>query len=347
MSTDQADATAAPTAGQAPEPATAALRPVDGFLEALDDVLTTSTAPSIPAPTSDPLPATDPAPTVAPDPGVEAPAAPAPAPKPAERDWWDPLYQHDTADLDTFTGNLPKPATKASEAPPRPAYAPDVQDDATDDEDQEQPAAPTTDDDGDEEPQPKWGGRWRLRKADQDDDEVETPARTTTEAGASPTQDSTHGAARAKRLGRARAEASFGFLHPTRGPKLLFAASAYGMGRGLHLDDRVTALMADAHQYALPITGCAFAGGVLCLSTGTKGGAVIFIGSLGLIGTLTLADPARVVGGAVALGCFTAYRLFRRWIGRYGDQWPWKGVAWAAFVPTATSTVAFLLYGTN
>jgi hypothetical protein len=42
------------------------------------------------------------------------------APAASDEDWWDPLYRHDRADQDTFTGNLP------DDAPPRPPHPPAV-----------------------------------------------------------------------------------------------------------------------------------------------------------------------------------------------------------------------------
>ncbi|MFI7278513.1 hypothetical protein [Streptomyces sp. NPDC049879] len=365
MSTDQAEA-AAPAVEEAPaaEAKTTPKRDVDDFLADLDDVLATSAAPTIPAPATEQVP--DAAATM-PDvdldldvvePEPEAPAAPAPAPEPTpapHADWWNDVYKDDRADQDTFTGNAPS-APVAAPAPPRPDYAPDVPAAAApapaEDDDQDQVAVEAEDAD-DEEPAPK-RRRWSLRKPGQDtaDDEADDDEEDDDAPAKAPKVQKTKGSgggqsAAGKEFKAAAQAATSGFLHSQRGGKAVFAASAFGLGWGLHLDDRVTDLMVHAHQYAIPITGCALLGGLVCLATGTKGGAAIFVGSLGLITALTMVDPARVVGGGVALGCFTAYRFLRRWLGNYGDQWPWKAVTWFAFVPTAASTVAVLLYGTN
>ncbi|BFO23026.1 hypothetical protein SHKM778_94140 (plasmid) [Streptomyces sp. KM77-8] len=105
--------------------------------------------------------------------------------------------------------------------------------------------------------------------------------------------------------------------------------------------------MVHAGQYATPVAGCALGAGVLGLAMRSRLGGVVFVSSLGLITALQMARPAWVVGGGVALGLQIAYRVVRGWVGHYGDKWPWKGVVWAAHVPAATATVAFLLYGTN
>ncbi|MDF3303378.1 hypothetical protein P3H78_33200, partial [Streptomyces sp. K1PA1] len=121
MSTDQVEA-AAPTVGDAPEAESpkGPVREVNDFLADLDNVLATSTAPSIPAPAAEPDPPPDAASTMpdvdldldvdrpvepapAPDAAPPAPAA-APAPAPPAKDWWDDVYRHDAADQDTFTG---------------------------------------------------------------------------------------------------------------------------------------------------------------------------------------------------------------------------------------------------
>lgn len=119
------------------------------------------------------------------------------------------------------------------------------------------------------------------------------------------------------------------------------------MGWGLHLDDWVTGLLAQADQYATPVAGCALGLGVLGLATRSKLGGVVFVSSLVLITALQMARPAWVVGGGISLGLQIAYRMVRGWVGPYGERWPWKGVVWAAHIPAATATVASLLYGTN
>jgi hypothetical protein len=98
--------------GTAESSDTAPVRNVDDFLADLDDVLAEQAAPA--APVAEPAPAEAPVPAPAPaEPVQTAPAA-------SDEDWWDPLYRHDRADQDTFTGNLPE------DAPPRPPHPPVV-----------------------------------------------------------------------------------------------------------------------------------------------------------------------------------------------------------------------------
>lgn len=348
------------TVDEAPasEPAAPA-RGVDDFLADLDDVLATSTAPTIPAAEPEPEPdaaatmpdvdlALDTAGTAA---DTAPAAAPAPAPAAPAKDWWNDIYQDDAADQDTFTGNIPAAApTPAPVAtPPKPSHAPDAPGDQ--DQDDIDKANDAADEDGDDQaPAKKW---WLVKKksgddaqddeADDDcdedgDDETPAPAGktggqfTAAVKNAGPLVDRSKGG---------------GLVNNPRGRQVLYAGTAYAMGWSLGWDDRLTDLMAQSAHYAIPVTGCALGAGVLGLATGTKFGGVVFVSSLALLTALTMADPARVVGGGVALGCQIAYRFVRGWVGHYGDKWPWKGVVWAAHVPAATATVAFLLYGTN
>ncbi|MFD3716148.1 hypothetical protein [Streptomyces sp. NPDC058677] len=335
---------------QVPE---AGVRDVSDFLADLDDVLATSTAPTIPAPAAEPDPEPDAAATMpdvdldldVADADTEPTAAPVQPPAPATpaRDWWNEVYQADTADLDTFTGNMPAPAP----APPTPKNAsaadpaqPVVEEDGEDGED------------GDEAPEPKktrtW---WKKDQATQDDDGDETdPDETGTDEAPEPAA-TTGGrfAAAVKKAGPVIAGTADGggLINNPRGRQVVFAGTAYAVGWGLHLDDWVTGLLAQADQYATPVAGCALGLGVLCLATRSKLGGVVFMSSLGLITALQMARPAWVVGGGISLGLQLAYRMVRGWVGPYGERWPWKGVVWAAHIPAATATVASLLYGTN
>ncbi|MFJ5804033.1 hypothetical protein [Streptomyces decoyicus] len=350
MSTDQAEA-ASSTVDEAPAPEPAApARGVDDFLADLDEVLATSTAPTIPAPAAEPDPESDAAATM-PDVDlaldVAGPAAaPTPAPAAPAKDWWNDVYQDDAADQDTFTGNIPAaaPAPAPVATPPNPSHAPDALGDQ--DQDDVDKAEDAADEDGDDQaPAKKW---WLVKKKSADDvqdDEVdedcdEAPAPTGKTGGQFTAAVKNAGPVVHKSKGG-------GLVNNPRGRQVLFAGTAYAMGWGLGWDDRLTDLMAQSAHYAIPVTGCALGAGVLGLATGTKFGGVVFVSSLALLTALTMADPARVVGGGVAVGCHIAYRFFRRWVGHYRDKWPWKGVVWAAHVPAATATVAFLLYGTN
>ncbi|MFF6852771.1 hypothetical protein [Streptomyces antimycoticus] len=327
MSTSQTEATA-PAAGEAP----ASERPprdVDDFLAELDTVLAESNAPTIPAQTAEPLPASEAAATVPEaesDLGLVKPPAAAPEPTadpvPAARvkDWWTDVYQDDRADQDTFTGNAPPPA---STIPPKPTHAPDVAADQDADDDQDDGA----DDD----------------QADEDDDQAdedEAPAKTRfpKKGGRKKATEAAGGAAVA---------AGNGLINNPKGRRVIFAGTAYGMGWSLGLDDWVTGLMTHAEQYALPVAGCALYAGVIGLATRSRFGAFVFVSSLALIAAQAMVEPARIVGGGLVLGFHIAYRLVRHWVGHHGAKWPWKGVLWAAHVPAATATVAFLLYGTN
>ncbi|MCX5207506.1 hypothetical protein OG897_39650 [Streptomyces sp. NBC_00237] len=339
----------------------AGVRDVSDFLADLDDVLATSTAPTIPAPATEPDPEPDAAATmpdvaldldmVGPDADTDkepvaaealAPApveAPAPAARPPAlaKDWWNDVYKDDAADQDTFTGNAPAPAV----APPPPKHAPAAapaqpvaEGDDADDEDG---------DDEDEAPEPKKTRTGRKKEQDAEDAEAGTDE--------APEPATTGGriVAAVKKAGPVVAGTANGggLINNPRGRQTVFAGTAYAAGWGLHLDDWVTGLMAHADQYATPVAGCALGLGVLGLATRSKLGGVVFVSSLGLITALQMARPAWVVGGGVALGLQLAYRMVRGWVGHYGDKWPWKGVVWAAHVPAATATVAFLLYGTN
>lgn len=328
----------------------AGVRDVNDFLADLDDVLATSTAPTIPAPATEPDPEPDAAATM-PDvdldldvagPDTDADTAPvvASAPAPVEvsapaapaKDWWNEVYKADTADLDTFTGNTPAPATPAA--------------------DPAQPVADEDDEDGEDgedrdEPEPKKARAWRKKdQATQDDDGDETGTDETPEPAVT-----TGGrfVAAVKKAGPVVAGTANGggLINNPRGRQVVFAGTAYAVGWGLHLDDWVTGLLAQADQYATPVAGCALGLGVLGLATRSKLGGVVFVSSLGLITALQMTRPAWVVGGGISLGLQIAYRMVRGWVGPYGERWPWKGVVWAAHIPAATATVASLLYGTN
>lgn len=351
---------------QVPE---AGVRDVSDFLADLDAVLATSTAPTIPAPATEPEPepepdaaatmpdvdldlnvvgpdadtdtepvvadATAPAPVEAPAP-VQAPAPAARPPAPA-KDWWNDVYKDDAADQDTFTGNAPAPAV----APPPPKHAPAaapaqpvVEGDDADDEDG---------DDQDEAPEPKKTRTGRKKDQDAEDDEAGT------DEAPEPTTTGGRIVAAVKKAGPVVAGTANGggLINNPRGRQVVFAGTAYAVGWGLHLDDWVTGLLAQADQYATPVAGCALGLGILGLATRSKLGGVVFVSSLGLITVLQMARPAWVVGGGISLGLQIAYRMVRGWVGPHGERWPWKGVVWAAHIPAATATVASILYGTN
>ncbi|MFJ6669434.1 hypothetical protein [Streptomyces sp. NPDC091383] len=336
------------------------VRDVNDFLADLDDVLATSTAPAIPAPATEPEPdaaatmpdvdldldvvntdtAVDTAPAAAAPAPVQPPApVEAPAPAAPAKDWWNDVYKDDAADQDTFTGNVPAPPVVPPPPKNAPATAPAqpvVEEDA-DDEDAE---------DQQDEPEAKKTRTWRKKdKAAQEEDVEEG------DADEAPAPATTGGrfAAAVKNAGPviAGTTAGGGLINNPRGRQVVFAGTAYAAGWSLHLDDWVTGLMAHADQYATPVAGCALGFGVLGLAMRSKLGGVVFVSSLGLITAVQMARPAWVVGGGVALGLQIAYRAVRGWAGHYGDKWPWKAVVWAAHVPAATATVAFLLYGTN
>ncbi|MEU1076450.1 MULTISPECIES: hypothetical protein [unclassified Streptomyces] len=363
MSTDQVEA-AAPTVGEAPEKESTRgpVREVNDFLADLDNVLATSTAPSIPAPTAEPDPAPDAAATmpdvdldlevdrpVEPVPGpVAAQPAPVAAPAPARPadDWWTDVYQDDAADQDTFTGNVPArrpapvatpPMSKDTAAPDQPVAAEDGADDADGGDHDER-----------HEPKKIWAW-WKKDHAVQDGDPDEPDAEEADDKEAPAPSAAGGFTAAVKNAGPVIAGTvnGGGLVDNPRGRQVVFAGTAYGAGWGLHLDDWVTNLMTHADQYATPVGGCALGLGVLGLATRSKWGGVLFVSSLGLITVLQMARPAWVVGGGVALGLQVAYRMVRGWAGHYGEKWPWKGVIWAAHVPAATATVAVLLFGTN
>ncbi|MFJ6792012.1 hypothetical protein [Streptomyces angustmyceticus] len=357
MSTDQAEAES-PTVDEAPAPEPAApARGVDDFLADLDEVLATSTAPTIPSPAAEPDPAPDAAATMpdvdraldvaAPDADTAPAGAPAPVPAAPAKDWWNDVYRDDAADVDTFTGNLPAPAPAPAPVatPPQPSQAPDtLGDEHEDDVDQADDAA--GEDGDDQAPAKKWWGVKKKYADDVQDDEADDDGDDQAPAPAEKTGGQFTAAVKNAGPVASRLKDG-GLVNNRRGRQVLFAGTAYAMGWGLGWDDRLTDLMAQSAHYAIPVTGCALGAGVLGLATGTKFGGVVFVSSLALITALTMADPARVVGGGVALGCQIAYRFVRGWVGHHGDKWPWKGVVWAAHIPAATATVAFLLYGTN
>lgn len=358
MSTDQAEA-GAPTVSEAPEQESTRnpVREVNDFLADLDNVLATSTAQSIPAPAAEADPAPDAAATMpdvdlgldvdrplepAPGPDAAPPtAAPAPAPAPPAKDWWADVYQDDAADQDTFTGNAPVQSPASVAAPPlskdaaAPAQPVAAEDDAADEYGGDQ----------DETPEPKTNWAWWKKDQTVRDDGDEPDS----EDAPAPAATGGRFASAVKNAGPVIPGTANdgGLVDNPRGRQVVFAGTAYAAGWGLHLDDWVTHLMAHADQYATPVGGCALGLGVLGLATRSKWGGVLFVSSLGLITVLQMARPAWVVGGGVALGLQVAYRMVRGWVGRYGEKWPWKGVVWAAHVPAATATVAFLLFGTN
>ncbi|MGW1976501.1 hypothetical protein [Streptomyces sp. NPDC001889] len=116
---------------------------VDDVLAAIDDVLASvgngaaSPEPTTPAASQDtelPTPATataqppalprEPAPSQAPAPAAVRTSPDPPTRRPHPDDWWDPLFHHQDADLDTHTGNLPTPRYHTAEAnAPQPAPA--------------------------------------------------------------------------------------------------------------------------------------------------------------------------------------------------------------------------------
>ncbi|WP_432158026.1 hypothetical protein [Streptomyces sp. bgisy153] len=313
------------------------VRSVDDFLADLDTVLEENIAPA-PAPAEEP-PAVESEAVAVPAAEALPPAAPAQAvPQPRQVEWWRNIYGHQDADLDTFTGNT-DPVRPAQ--PPGDPVAPPPGDtpadaDADPDEDEAEQSDQADDDAEDGRP---W---WALKKRQPADDSAPEAGQS---SGIPPAVPNSSGAS--KKATAAVAASGDGLINNPRGRQVLFAATAYAFGWGLGLDDMATGLMEQAAQYALPVAGCSLAAGVLGLSARNKFGGVVFVSSLGLITLLEMASPARVVGGGLALGLQIAYRFVRKWVGPYGDRWPWKGVVWAAHVPAATSTVAFLLYGTN
>jgi hypothetical protein len=323
MTTEQTEASTTgvddASAATAPNPPA---RNVDGFLADLDTVLTAATAPAIP------IPAIEPDSAVIAEPPAGAGPEPASATGPEQnRDWWDPLYRDDKADLDTFTGNAPNEAP----VPLKPAFAPDL------------PAEENDADDPDDESARAESRRSRKKK-DQVDDEEGGGA----DDGASSKKVAKNSAMKsAKATGAALVAAGDGAINNPQGRQVIFAGTAYGLGWSLHLDDWFIRAMEHAAQYATPVAGCALAAGVVGLCTRTKFGGFVFVSSLTVITALEMVDPARIVGGGLALGLQIAYRGFRRWMSPYGAKWPWAAVAWFAHVPAATASVAFVLYGTN
>lgn len=351
MSTDQAE-TAAPTVDEPPPAETnpGPLRAVDDFLADLNVVLDSAADLAVPAPAAEPGPEPDVAATMPdadPDLVVEPQAgtAPAPHPKPAtllSGDWWGTLYRHGDADLDTFTGNVPTPGTAPGPdpvtAPPKPTHVPHVPG-----------SRATVDPVGSKDNTDGKGAATGVAK-------TARPARKQDRGSAG------SGPAPAKASGKGRAlvrAAAADASDNRRGRQVVFAATAYGMGWSLGLDDAAKGLMAHAAQLVVPLSGCALCAGLVGLAASvlgnpklraiipTKVGGAVFVGSLALITVLNMVDPPLLVGGCVALGLQVGYRILRRWVGPHGDKWPWKGVLWAVHVPAATATVAFLLYGTN
>lgn len=311
------------TADQADARATGTRADVDEFLADLDAVL--AAAHTVPAPAAPADAAPDAAATM-PDVDLDlvAPADPEPAEPARELEWWEKVYDDDQADVDTWRGHAPP---VPADAPPRPDYDPDPA--PVEKVDDDEPGDDADDQDGDD------AGAAAPKK----------PKAKKAKKGKG------GGKAGAKKAGKAAAAtaaaAADGVFNNPKGRRVLFAGTAYGLGWGLGLDDRAVDLMAHAADYAMPVAGGSLVVGLLGLMTQTKFGGLVFVGSLGLVGALAMVDPARIVGGGLALGLQIAYRAVRGWIGHHGDVWPWKGVVWLAHVPAATATVAFILYGTN
>lgn len=320
---------------------TATVRDVDDFLADLDDVLATTPSSTTPA-TAEPKPTSAPAPT-------------APAPAPAEPTAEDPddwyatvtagrspatetvpdLTQHapepteprpESSRIRTITagpGHLPDWRTGPTLDLSKPAE-PNVEPELVPAEPGEptrltktthpEPAEPNTDEPQDDEPTSRAQRVWALIKSDH-----ETRAATPADAQ------------KARRRTR----------------KTVFATTAYAVGWTFNLTELAGHVLDIAADYAIPASGCALAAGVLGLTTRSKAGGIIFATSLGLIGAMAIIPPAYFVGGALTLTSLVAYRTVRGWLGQHADTWPWKGVAWVAFVPTATTTVTTLLHGTN
>ncbi|NEA39301.1 hypothetical protein G3I42_08445, partial [Streptomyces sp. SID11385] len=175
---------------------------------------------------------------------------------------------------------------------------------------------PDTDDDqDDEQTTPRTRKLWALLKADHEARAVTTPPKS--------------------QKARARAR------------RTVYAATAYGMGWTLHLPAAITSLLEVSADYAIPVSGGVLAAGIVGLATHTRGGGAVFLSSLGLVTVMTLVPPAYFIGGALTLASLLAYRVVRGWLGQYAATWPWTGVAWAAFIPTASTAVTTLLHGTN
>ncbi|MEU9760274.1 hypothetical protein AB0D98_11000 [Streptomyces sp. NPDC047987] len=359
MSIDQSESTSTEAPVERP-----AARSVDDFLADLDAVLADSAAP---VPTTETVPedtaaattpeadqslkiasdaaAIEPAPAetytpaaIAPSPDikpvVETPATPPkpvappvfPAPRrprPVPKNWWDNVYKDDKADQDTFTGNLPEDAPAPTSPTPAEPVEP-VKPKVVQVVKKEAPAD-SGEDDGD------------------DDAEGTPPADAPSKAR--------RAWGRLKQDHEARREApkdtSGGFLNNPRGRQVIFAATAYGMGWSMGLDDWVSGLLNMSDQYAIPGAGCTACIGIVGLSMRNRFGGLVFASSLALIAVLAMAGPAVFIGGSLALGSQLAYRVVRGFTGEYGQQWPWKAVVWAAHIPAATTTVEFILHGTN
>ncbi|OKI50353.1 hypothetical protein [Streptomyces sp. MJM1172] len=309
---------------EAPAPTEAPpVRDVTDFLADLDAVLADTASPAAAEPVAAPEPLPEPEPV----------HVPAPAPAPAvrstrEREWWENVYNDDRSDLDTHTGNRPHPP-KPVDPPSAPETVPG--DEANEEAEPDGDAAP----EGEAEVEP--------------DTEVEEPARKKSkkqrkaEAAEAAAVEEASGT-RPWHAPPGRDEAVF--LNE-KGRRVIFAATAYGLGWGTGLYHLAIQVMDGATQYATPVAAVSLGLGVLGLASRSKFGGIVFVGSLALITALQMVDPAYIIGGGLAIGLQSLYRCFRRWMGPYAATWPWAAVAWIAHVPAATATVALVLYRTN
>lgn len=314
MSTDQADTAAVFNEASGKKCDRLPLRDVNDFLADLDEVLSPS-----------PSASQAPQPTAAED-------TPAKHQKRGEKRWWDEVYWDNEADQDTFTGNAPAPVSAPS-VPPQPTHAPNIpQDVEKDPEDVKdvKKGAPKADP-----PTKTAAGKKKAR---------------TKQLGGLPKNSASSG--RGTVSERPTGYEDFGSVKQTgpltrRGRRVFFAGTAAGIGYGLQLDHVPKFLMAHADQYATPVTAALLGASILCLSTRTRAGGVLFVSSLLGIAVLQMFDPAYVVGGGLAASFQAAYLLAKNWAGKYGGIWPWKGVLWLIHVPAATASLVVIQYGTN
>ncbi|MFE1189984.1 hypothetical protein [[Kitasatospora] papulosa] len=322
---------------------------VDVLLASIDDVL----AEAAPTPQTEPAPADATTPSKVPPAGqsdrTAEPSAPAakesahetsaadrpealrpsgpkvgPAPgRRREDDWWDGLFKHQDADLDTNTGNLPGDRTLSRPAPtsaPRPTADDGSPTTAVVDLDKEAPDPNAAD----------------QNPAIQPDAEQEAPP------------------SRGRRIAELLFVQKTDLKHDVpKGPnhrlrKLAYNGTAAGAGWGFGLVALFGHVVDGATTYAVPITAVALAGGVASVALRIKGSGFVLVGALGLTTLVQMVTPAWAVGIGIPLCLWPVDARLRIWLQRADPtSKAWKAVAWLLRIPLATAVIALLLHGTN
>lgn len=300
---------------------------INDLLSSIDDVL----AANVPAAAVVPAPAA-PVDVVAEEP---APAAPVDdfdeqhdatrdtAPITADRkpDWWQVVYADQDADQDTFTGNVPAAA---------PVPAP--------------PNVPASDEDDD-----LYDGDF-LRKqpplvvpAPPNYPPYMPPAPPAVVVDEQDDQDGEPG----KKGKGGKAKDGGGFLTPL-GVHIVYLGSAAAAGKALTLYDVLAHAAAIAPDHVAPVTAGALIVGIAAPVLRVPRAAMIFFGSLGVVGLTGMVDAGWGLALTVPALLWLLDTQYRKWLHRGGPPHQiWRYVTWAARIPLATSLAVLIFHATN